>query len=389
MERQGRYPEALAAIREAIRLDSTNAENHNILAWFFAKHGELAAAEAAYREELQLRPAQYQSHNDLALVLRRRWERRTRPSPNSSWPRRQSPTQFSSHADVGNQYASNSLFWHAAQHYQAAITQNPDDCGAATRAAFLLLFQGDRSGYENVCRQILNRFGQTTVEVDVHRVVQTCLITPEIVGDLPALTRLADQLVGNGDLSVISPRDRGLVAYRNGNWEETLRWCRESRAVNARVIESLASGSTSSAGNETLYNAQNFVVEATALHHQGKAVEARKAYEMAARLGSGYYTFAPHSVYSRWKEWLTYEFNRREAAQLLAIQDNSDWPHSPRSGTRPRRRWRLESGRRRNSPRLPVACCDISRIHRRRHRACSCGGPGRLSQALPGDDRAV
>jgi hypothetical protein len=69
-----------------------------------------------------------------------------------------------------------------------------------------------------------------------------------------------------------------------------------------------------------------------ALHQQGKAAEARKAYEMAARLGSGYYPFAPHSVYGRWKEWLTYEFNRREAAQLLAIQDNSDWPLSPGRG---------------------------------------------------------
>ena len=69
-------------------------------------------------------------------------------------------------------------------------------------------------------------------------------------------------------------------------------------------------------------------MEAMALHHQGQAAEARKAYEWAARLGSAYYPFAPHSVYGRWKEWLTYEFNRREAAKLLAITDNSGWPHS-------------------------------------------------------------
>jgi tetratricopeptide (TPR) repeat protein len=79
--------------------------------------------------------------------------------------------------------------------------------------------------------------------------------------------------------------------------------------------------------NPRLYIAQNYVLEAMAHHQLGQTTEARNAYEMAAR--EGMYPFAPQYPSSIWIDWLTYEINRQEAAKLLGVTDNSDWPQSP------------------------------------------------------------
>jgi eukaryotic-like serine/threonine-protein kinase len=328
LDRQGKLDDSIAVARAAIRLDPNNGDQHINLGWCLRRKGDLTGAEAEYREALRLTSNSPSTHFELGWVLKR-LGKESEAAEQFERAKQLSPTTFGTNVSAGNHSARVGDLRQAAQHFQNAFQEDRDDCSSATRAALLLLFQGDNGGYEKACRQMLERFGPTKAEMNVHRVVQTCLITPDIAGDLPTLTRLADQLVGSA-LVVSSPRERGLVAYRNGKWEETLRWCRQSREENARLAANRASGATSTTASDPLYNAQNFVMEAMALHQQGKAAEARKTYELAARTAGN--ASAPYSLGTNWKEWLTYEITRREAEKLLGVQDNSGWPQSPARG---------------------------------------------------------
>jgi serine/threonine protein kinase/Flp pilus assembly protein TadD len=322
LDRQGKVDESLAVAREAIRLEPNNFDQRVNLAWALAEKGEWAEAESQYREMLRLQPYRPHTNYELGWVLRRLGKQSEADEQfhlakrHSSYDSQVSSGEFSVH--VGRP-------WHAAQHFLAAFEQNPHDSNSAARAALWQLYLNDRAGYEKTCRQMLDRFGETKSDAEMHAAIRACLISPLVVGELTRHPSLADQLAGKGNLSVAS---RGLVAYRKGNWEETLRWCRESRAQNARTSGSLVRGSASATeGNAALQDAQNFVLEAMAHHQQGNAAEARKAYETAARLGSASYPYAPHGLNNYWEEWLTYELHRREAAALLAIDDSIDWQH--------------------------------------------------------------
>ena len=319
LEGQGMYPEALTAIREAIRLEPTNAENYNILAWFYAKHGELAAAAAAYREEFKLRPTRAQSHNDFGLVLHR-LGKTSEANTQFGLAKEQSPTEFSSQRNVGLRYASNSLLWHAAHHFQAAMNENPADDVSAVRAALLQLYLGDRTAYEATCKRMLEQCAKTTDGHTQRRTVHACVISPQTVGDAAQRKALLDLALSKPDDQRVMHYVHGLFAYREGQWSEAIKWCQQSRAEAPQTQVNL------------LVDAHDLMVEAMALHQQGKASEARKAYELGSRYGAGVYPFAPYSIYANWVDWLSYDFNHREATQLLAVTDNSDWPRSPSRG---------------------------------------------------------
>jgi hypothetical protein len=53
------------------------------------------------------------------------------------------------------------------------------------------------------------------------------------------------------------------LAYRDGNWEQTPKWCQESREKNKNSTRTTTT---------VLYDAHNLVLEAMALHQQGNWV---------------------------------------------------------------------------------------------------------------------
>jgi tetratricopeptide (TPR) repeat protein len=220
------------------------------------------------------------------------------------------------------------LYWQAAQHFQAAVEENPEDSSSALRAAFLLLWLDDRAGYEKYCRLLLEQFSNSTDILHTRRTVQACLITPETIGDLALHERLAYSAAEASQNATVL-RERALLAYRRGAWDAALSWARKSRDEAAEQAAAPADGSRTEPVNLTLCMAQYNVLESMAHHQLGQTIEARRAYEMAARLGQGSRPFATHYPGSTWVDWLTFEFNRQEAAKLLAIQDDSGWPLSP------------------------------------------------------------
>jgi hypothetical protein len=138
------------------------------------------------------------------------------------------------------------------------------------------------------------RFSQETDPEVARRLVLVCLISPQLVGEPEQHQRLAGIVAGQELLSLLSCRERGLFAYRTGDWEGALKWCRESRQRNQE------------AGKEQLIKAQNF--EAMALSKLNKTAEAHKSYEAAARSGSDYVRYAPHAaVGGKWVDWVMYE----------------------------------------------------------------------------------
>jgi serine/threonine protein kinase/tetratricopeptide (TPR) repeat protein len=317
---QGRIDEAVPAAREAVERDDKTADHQGMLARCLMKQGNWAEAERHYREELRLRPQNPASHNDLGWVLFRQGKK-VEAEAEFQLARQQSKgvanSPFASHASAGLRYAASGQFWQATQHFLAAVVENPADDVSAVRAALLQLYEGDRSAYEATCKQMLEQCTRTTDGHTQRRTVHACLIATPFVGDMAQHRSLLGVAIREKQDQRMLLYVRGLFAYRDGQWAEAIKWCRLGREENRRTQAT------------QLLDAHDLMIEAMALHQLGKGGEARNAYEQAVQFAGTIYLFAPHSLGGSWVDWLSYELNRREAAELLGIVDNSDWPRSP------------------------------------------------------------
>ena len=78
---------------------------------------------------------------------------------------------------------------------------------------------GDREGYRRLCRDMLDRFGQTSDPLIAHRVARACLLTPDLADEAERVMQLADRTVrgteGTGLYGVFL-QTKGLAEYRAG-----------------------------------------------------------------------------------------------------------------------------------------------------------------------------
>jgi tetratricopeptide (TPR) repeat protein len=306
LEFQGKHAPADAAAREAARLDPSNPQAHFELAWLAAKRGDLETAEASYREEIRLRPSRAASHQDLGWVLHRRGKL-DEARQEFDQARKLDPSL--THARLGDGYATLGLWWQAEQHYLAALRENPEVNRSGLRAALLLLARGERAQYETVCKAMQDRFAATNDRSAGRRTAQACLLGQPIVGDLEQLRKLLEAAVGADEDPAYLSRERGLLAYRSGDWEGALAACDEARATNA------------SSQNIAAYNAQARLIESLALARLNRSEEARACYYEAARRSYVDFRYAPHYPGSSWADWLIYDILRREAAGVLGIPE--------------------------------------------------------------------
>ena len=199
----------------------------------------------------------------------------------------------------------------AGTHYLEAFRRNRNDSELAMRAACSMLQAGDRKEYESICQWMLERFGKTDDTSAACRTCFACLASSEPVGDLDELLRLAN--AGDGIPHQMACRARALVAYRAGNWEESLKWSESSRRAAAE--------------NTTMgrhYVMQSRILEALALHRLGKSAEASKAYEEATKIAREIFPDAPLYLNSAgynddWIEWVLYEPLHQEAKALVPL----------------------------------------------------------------------
>jgi tetratricopeptide (TPR) repeat protein len=305
LQRLGNSDEALAAGREAVRIEPMTASLHARLSWILKQQGKIEEADEVFEEAFRL-----------------------------------SEANFGARAFLSATYGK---FEAAEKYFAEDVRANPNDTFNQMNLALVRWKLGDRSGYEEVCRDILTRFAQNPVPGTLERVAKSCLWGPQPVGDIGELKRMADLSVKNGwndpYLSYFLFA-QGLAAYRAGEFEDALTSCRESRAKNALPDEMSASAGGPStlatkgpdtsakdgqpilAKDQPIYaplNAYSLVVEAMALHQQKKSDEARKAYDDAAAIIAECFPDAPDELGPMWEGWLIHDILNREASALLSI----------------------------------------------------------------------
>jgi serine/threonine protein kinase/tetratricopeptide (TPR) repeat protein len=198
----------------------------------------------------------------------------------------------------------------AAELYLTLTREHPDDHSAATRAGMLLLLINDRPNHEAVCRQMLARFAATEDPDAARRTCWMCLMCDPPVGDVDTLVSLADRAVNDANYASpqLARRERGLAAYRTGQWDDALKWCAESRGLTDRHD----------------YTAQNLVIEAMSLHQLGKTSDAKATFDQAVAASQRAFP-QPDAVLNQrgmfWLDWAMFELLRREAATLLGLEE--------------------------------------------------------------------
>jgi tetratricopeptide (TPR) repeat protein len=275
---------------------------HNYLARVLAKHGRLDQAAAAYREDLQLRPNCAMSHEELGCVLK------------SQGKLAEAEKEFQEVIRLDEHFFDNGLanshemitrgrFFEAAHLWAMAAPKYPEPDPVLLRATALQLFVGDRSAYESLCLVMILRFSKTTDAELAEQTAKVCVLSQEPVGALSDAARLADLAIEDSEHQYFPffCFTRALVAYRAGDLDGCLKWCEETHPEDP---------------GESL-KAQALIVEAMALHRQGKEATARKRCDEAAMIIRARFPFAPDSFTNDWEGWIIYEILRREAARLL------------------------------------------------------------------------
>jgi tetratricopeptide (TPR) repeat protein len=226
----------------------------------------------------------------------------------------------------------------AAEQYQAAFRENPDDHESAQKAAVLLLLDGDLAGHEAICRQMLERFATSDDADATWHTLLTCLISSHPVVDRNDLSQLADVVLeqrwseaGQGRTPGADPtgyweikasdhfeekKIRGLAAYRTGNWDGALKWCAESCELISPYDD-----------DGPRHKAQNLLVEGMALQQSGKPSQANTAFDDAVlRMQQSAVLRDQRSdsdadggvtVQRGWLTWVYCELLRREAQTLI------------------------------------------------------------------------
>jgi tetratricopeptide (TPR) repeat protein len=244
-------------------------------------------------------PPSEQAREDLAQLLVNWPQRELQDLERAS---RLDPSRFGTPQLVANHFAVLGRYADAASQMEIAAESEPNDDGLALRLALLHFASDDRPGYDAICRQMIARFGSTDNPVAARRICFASALSPQPVGEIDELLRLAElALTNKGDLN-LAARERGLVAYRAGAWESALKWCTHSRELDARSANMVR-------------RSINLLIEAMANHRLDRRADAIACYDEVASI-------APASIPDGdWLEWMYYQQLRREAEDLLRTNE--------------------------------------------------------------------
>jgi tetratricopeptide (TPR) repeat protein len=268
---QGHHAEAASFLRQAVRLAPTNPEHHVLLGVALIRGEKLAEAGDVLREAVRRFPA----HAGMRFGL-------------------------------GNVHAQQGQWDAALEAYRRGVELDPGVSEAWGRYALLCLWLGKRKDYCRICREMLDRFGNTERPLTARGIVWTCSLSTEPVGDLERLLTLAGRLDGGDERHPEHSsclRLKGLAGCRSGRFDEALRH--------------LKLCSPDGAGPRT--DATTLLLLALAHHGLKQDKEARAALEKARSLLA---TAMPDPKKGRpfgedWRLWLHCRVLVREAEALL------------------------------------------------------------------------
>jgi serine/threonine protein kinase/Flp pilus assembly protein TadD len=310
LQRRGRFDEAIVEYKSWIRTNANEPWVHYLLGTALLDDGQVDEAVASFNEAVRLQPDLAEGH----MGLGRAFQKKGRIDDAIASFReaiRIEPSGTLIYAALGELLLTKGLVNDAVDYFKEFAQRDPDNHAAGVRAAYLLLIADDRAGYEAICQQMLDRFGATEDGEAARRTCWACLIASPPVGDMEQLVRLADLAARNPSIPSLAYRERGLAAYRAGDWQGALDWSAKSRAQ-------ITDGNMHARD----YRAECFFVEAMALRHLGKSGEARDAYDEAMKLTGEEFPNPDQGIKGaggKWLDWACIELLRREAEALLEI----------------------------------------------------------------------
>jgi type IV pilus assembly protein PilF len=153
--REGQIGIALAKAQQAIEVNPSSSNGHNVLGLVYERMGEAGKAEAEYQESLRLSPDNYYAHNAYGAFLCK--QRRTAESEQEfqaaiNNPLNQSPWIAMTNAAICAQEQGDRAS--AERQFRDALQRNPRFAPALLRMARLTVDAGDYQG----ARQYLERF---------------------------------------------------------------------------------------------------------------------------------------------------------------------------------------------------------------------------------------
>jgi serine/threonine protein kinase/tetratricopeptide (TPR) repeat protein len=215
----------------------------------------------------------------------------------------------------GLDFARNGQWALAAKEALAEVAAKPGDRLLWAKAAPRLILAGDVEGYRQLCQRMRQQFRDTTRPEDADSVCKLCLLLPDSSEGLKPLPQLLADALEKPTTEAYSRgwflACLGLIAYRDGQFEQAADHVKKSVAIKAGDGEAAAFAR---------------LVLAMAQHQLKRADEAHLTYIDAtvaipfelATLGTPEYQGAlPVSASVVGHDWLMAEILRREAAALL------------------------------------------------------------------------
>ncbi len=229
--------------------------------------------------------------------------------------RLEDPRLAAMHSASGNQYATQGQWTQSAKAGLAEVAANPGDRTVWATAAVRLVLASDAEEYRKLCARMLDEFGGAPSVEQADSLSKACLLLPDAVDrtKLP-MKLLANSLEKNTVPVGFHPwgyATLSLIAYRNGDFEQAIRWGEKSFEFNDRK------GHT---GGMAL------TVMAMAQQRLQKNDEARKSlaeatslmpFELATLGSKDYQGGLPVSIGVIAADGLINEILRREAALLI------------------------------------------------------------------------
>jgi tetratricopeptide (TPR) repeat protein len=113
----------------------------------------------------------------------------------------------------------------AAIAFREGLALEPHDHYQWYDSSALELFIGDQEAYRRICRELLDRFGQSDDPIVAERVLKTCVLVPVLARDQNAVQKLADRVVTGTEKNVFNQffqLAKGIADFRAGRSLEAI-----------------------------------------------------------------------------------------------------------------------------------------------------------------------